>query len=176
MENTITIRVKPTARLKSLALPAIMACSLSMPVFAQATDQASPQPQDSGTKTFGRFQGRHGHGGGAFWRRLNLSDLQKTQMKQIRESYRDRTQPLQQELRAKKQGLRQANQGDTFDEALATRVLTESAALQARLMGERFKMRQEMLALSTPEQKDQFQQMREQHKMKDTERQPSQSQ
>jgi Spy/CpxP family protein refolding chaperone len=40
-------------------------------------------------------------------------------------------------------------------------------------MGERFKMRQEMLALLTPEQKDQLQQMREQHKMKGAERQPS---
>jgi periplasmic protein CpxP/Spy len=176
MENRITTRVKPMARLKSFALPAIMACGLSMPMFAQSTDQASPQPQDSGTRTFGRFHGRHGHGGGAVWQRLSLSDAQKTQMKQIRESYRERTQPLQQELRAKKQGLGQANQGGTFDEALATRVLTESASLQARLMGERFKMRQEMLALLTPEQKNQLQQMREQHKMKDTERQPSQSQ
>jgi protein CpxP len=174
MENiTATItRVKRINRLKSLALPAVMACTLSVSAFAQSADQANPQPQDPGKWTFGRFHGRHGRGGNV-WQQLNLTEAQKTQMKQIRESYGERTQSLRQELRAKKQSLRQANQGNTFNEALATQVLTESAALEARLMGERFKMRHEMLALLTPEQKDQLQQMREQHKMKGAERQPS---
>jgi protein CpxP len=174
MENmtTATARVKRMTRLKSFALPALMACTLAIPsASAQSTDQANPQPQNPGKRTFG-FHGRHGRGGDA-WRRLNLTEAQKTQMKQIRESYRERTQSLHQELRAKKQGLRQANQGDTFNEALATQVLTESAALEARLMGERFKMRLEMLALLTPEQKNQLEQMREPHKMKGTERQSS---
>ena len=103
-------------RLKSFALPAVMACTLSMPAFAQSADQGS-QPQEPGKQSFGRFHGRHGRGGGNVWQRLNLTEAQKTQMKQIRESYRERTQSLHQELRAKKQGLRQANQGDTFNEA-----------------------------------------------------------
>jgi periplasmic protein CpxP/Spy len=175
MENmiTTTTRVKRMTRLKSFVLPAVMACTLSMPAFAQSADQASPQPQDPGKRTFGRFHGRHGRGGGDVWQRLSLTEAQKTQMKQIRESYRERTQSLHQELRAKKQELRQANQGDTFNEALTTQVLTASAALEARLMGERFKMRQEMLALLTPEHKNQLEQIREQHKMKGTERQSS---
>jgi Spy/CpxP family protein refolding chaperone len=101
--------------------------------------------------------------------RLNFTEAQKMQMKQIRESYRERTQSLHQELRAKKQELRQANQGATFNEGLATQVLTESAALEAKLMGERFKMRQEMMALLTPEQKNQLEQRREQHRMKQAE-------
>lgn len=173
MENVIApITVKRINRLKSFALPAIMACTLSVSALAQLTDQANPQPQDPGNSTFGRFHG-HPRWGGDVWQRLNLTETQKTQMKQIRDSYRERTQSLRQELRAKRQGLRQANQGDTFNEALATQVLTESAALEARLMGERFKMRQEMLALLTPQQKDQLQQMREQHKMKGAGRQPA---
>jgi protein CpxP len=143
-----------------------------MPVFAQSADQDG-QPQERGKQGFGRFHGRHGRGGGNAWQQLNLTDAQKTQMKQIRESYRERTQPLHQELRAKRQELRQGNQGGTFNEALTTQVLTESAALEAKLMGERFKMRQEMLALLTPEQKNQLEQLREQHKMKGTERQSS---
>ena len=108
-------------------------------------------------------------GGGGGFERLNLTEAQKTQMKQIRESYRERTQSLHQELRAKKQELRQADQGGTFNEGLATQVLTESAALEAKLMGERFKMRQEMMALLTPEQKNQLEQRREQHRMKQAE-------
>jgi len=174
MEKIIAakIPVKRMTRLKSFALPAVMACTLSMPAFAQSADQASPQLPDPGKRTFGRFHGHHGRGGDV-WRRLSLTEAQKTQMKQIRESYRERTQSLHQELRAKKQNLRQTNQGDTFNEALATQVLTESAPLEARLMGERFKMRQEMLALLTPEQKNQLEQMRERHKMKQAERQSS---
>jgi periplasmic protein CpxP/Spy len=173
METMITrAPVKRMTRLKSFALPAVMACTLTMPAFAQSVDQGS-QPQEPGKQSFGGFHGRHGRGGGDGWQRLNLTEAQKTQMKQIRESYRERTQSLHKELRAKKQELRQANQGETFNEAFATQVLTESAALEAKLMGERFKMRQEMMALLTPEQKNQLEQRREQHKMKRAERQSS---
>jgi Spy/CpxP family protein refolding chaperone len=177
MENIIitTAPVNRMTRLKSFALPTVMACILTMPVLAQSTDQAAPQPQDSGKRTFGKFDGHHGRGGDV-WQRLNLTEAQKTQMKEIRERYHERTQSLRQELRAKRQDLRQANQGDTFNEALAIQVLTESAALEAKLMGERFKMRQEMRALLTPEQNNQLEQMRERHIMKDTERQSFESQ
>ena len=131
-------------------------------LFLEGVEDQSP--------TVDRGSTRHGRGGGDVWQRLSLTEAQKTQMKQIRESYRERTQSLHQELRAKKQEVRQANQGDTFNEALTTKVLTESATLEARLMGERFKMRKEMLALLTPEQKNQLKQLREQHKMKQAER------
>ena len=165
MEKTITL--KRMTRLGSIALPAVMACTLAMPAFAQTSDQGSqPEPEK---QRFGKFHGRHGRGSGGGFERLNLTETQKTQMMQIRESYRDRTQSLQRELRAKRQELRQANQGATFNEGLATQVLTESAALEAKLMGERFKMRQEMMALLTPEQKNQLEQRREQHRMKQAE-------
>jgi len=168
MEKTMTGKtsMKRMARLTSFALPAAMAFTLAMPAFSQ--DQGV-QPQEPGKQRFGGFHGRHGRGGGDGLGRLNLTEDQKTQMKQIRESYRERTQSLRQELRAKRQGLRQANQGATFNEGLATQVLTESAALEAKLMGERFKMRQEMMALLTPEQKNQLEQRREQHRMKQAE-------
>lgn len=174
METMITSSapVKRMTRLKTFVLPAVMACTLAVPAFAQSADQVG-QPQESGKQGFGRFHGRHGRGGGDAWRQLNLTEAQKTQMKQIRESYRERTQSLHQQLRAKKQELRQANQGEAFNEGLATQVLTESAALEAKLMGERFKMRQEMLALLTPEQKNQLEQRREQHRMKQAERKSS---
>ena len=173
MEKTITPKTSPKrmTRLTSFALPAVMACTLVMPAFTQSADQ-SDQPQESGKQRFGRFHGRHGRGGDAL-ERLNLTEAQKTQMKQIRESYRELTQSLHQELRAKKQELRQANEGATFNEGRATQVLTESAALEARLMGERFKMRQEMMALLTPEQKNQLEQRREQHRIKKAERKSS---
>jgi protein CpxP len=174
MEKMVTVKtaMNRIRGLKSLALPALMACSLAMPSLAQSADQGG-QPQESGKGTFGRFHGHRGDGGRDFWQGLNLTEDQKTQMKQIRESYRQRTESLHKELRAKKQELHQANQGETFNESVATRVLTESAPLEAKLMGERFKMRQEMMALLTPEQKNQLEQRREQHKMKGAERKAS---
>ena len=71
-----------------------------------------------------------------------------------------------QELRAKRQELREANSGGTFNEALATQKLQESAGLQAKLMGEQFRMRQEMLSVLTPEQKTQLEQKRAEFKAK----------
>jgi protein CpxP len=96
--------------------------------------------------------------------KLNLTDDQKARMKTIRESFGERTKSLRDQLEAKRQELRQANHGDTFNEALATQKLTESAGLQAKLMGEEFKLRQEMLTILTPEQKTQLDQMRQQFK------------
>ena len=62
--------------------------------------------------------------------------------------------------------MRQANTGGTFNEALATQKLTEEAALKAKLMGEQFKLHQEMLSVLTPEQRTQMEQLREQFKTK----------
>ena len=74
--------------------------------------------------------------GGSF-RQLNLTEDQKTKMKQIRETFAETNKPLREQLRAKRQELRQANEGGTFNEALATQKLTEMASLEAKLMGER---------------------------------------
>jgi len=97
---------------------------------------------------------------------VNLTDDQKAKMKQIGDSFRERTQSLHQQLRAKRQELRQASEGGTFNEALATQKLQESASLEAKLMGEQFRMRQEMLAVLTPEQKTQLEQKRAEFKAK----------
>lgn len=169
MEKMITGRaaVKRITKLASFALSAVMSCALAVPALAQSVESGT---QASGKQRFGGFHGRHGRGGGEIWQQLNLTEAQKTQMKQIRETYKERTQSLHKELRAKRQELNQANQGATFNETLATQVLTESAVLEAKLMGERFKMRQEMTELLTPEQKNQLEQSREQHKMRRAER------
>jgi Spy/CpxP family protein refolding chaperone len=66
--------------------------------------------------------------------------------------------------------LRQASEGGTFNEALATQKLTEAAGLRAKLMGEQFKMRQEMQSVLTAEQKTQLEQKRAEFKAKRGER------
>ena len=161
--------MRKISKLQIMALSALIAVTLAISaILAQSSNGQSDSPKPGeGKGAFGWHGGRHGRGMRfAMFRALNLTDEQKAQMKQIRQSYRERTQPLREELRAKMQGLRQANAGGAFNESLAAQRLTETAGLRAKLMGERFKLRQEMMGALTPEQKTRMEQMREQFRAK----------
>ncbi len=163
-------------RFKTVAIAAISSIALAGSiVFAQTTtpDQSNQQ----GTRTERREGGKHrGHRfggmrrGGGFFRQLNLTDDQKAKMKQIRESFAESNKSLREQLRAKRQELRQASEGGTFNEALATQKLTEIAPLQAKLMAERARLHQEMLSVLTAEQKAQLEQAKAQFKTRRAER------
>jgi periplasmic protein CpxP/Spy len=177
--------MKKLGKLKTLTIASLSAVALAAPIaFAQSTGSTQEDQQVTrgerrgghnkagkgwgGRKGGGQFGGRGIHGG--MFRGIELTEDQKTRMKQISDSFRQRTQALHQELRTKRQDLRQASEGGTFNEALATQKLTETAALQAKLMGERFKMRQEMQSVLTAEQKTQIEQKRAEFKAKRGER------
>ena len=162
-------------RFKTVAIAAISSIALAGSiVFAQTTtpDQSNTQ----GTRTERRAGGKHrGHRWGGMRRgggfgQLNLTEDQKTKMKQIRESFAERNKPVREQLRAKRQELRQASEGGTFNEALATQKLTEMASLEAKLMGERHKLHEEMLSVLTAEQKVQLEQSKAQFKARRGER------
>jgi Spy/CpxP family protein refolding chaperone len=70
--------------------------------------------------------------------------------------------------------LRQASEGGTFNEALATQKLTEMAGLQAKMMGEEFRLHQETLSVLTAEQKAQLDQAKAQFKTRKGERRNNQ--
>ena len=72
--------------------------------------------------------------------------------------------PLFDQLKSKRQELRQASEGGTFNEALATQKLTEMASLEAKAMGERFRLQQETMSVLTAEQKAQLEQSKAQFK------------
>jgi protein CpxP len=107
---------------------------------------------------------------GRAFQALNLTDAQKAQAKQIRESHRDAIVALRNQIKAKRSEIRASEQGGMFNEALAAQKLTEAAAIQAKLMGEKFQIRQQMLAVLTPEQKTKLDQMRTEWKAKKAER------
>jgi len=107
---------------------------------------------------------RAGFGGDRLFARLNLTDDQKAKIKQTRQSFMESNKPLLEQMRSKRQELRQASEGGTFNEALATQKLTDMASLEAKAMGERFKLHQEMLSVLTPEQKAQLEQQKAQFK------------
>ncbi|HET9478472.1 MAG TPA: Spy/CpxP family protein refolding chaperone [Pyrinomonadaceae bacterium] len=161
--------MKKLGRFKMLAIATLSAIALAASIAIAQT-----ATQDQGTGQGARMsQGRRGdhkgHGmrgmrAGGFFKQLNLTEDQKAKMKQIRESFAATNKPLREQLRAKRQELRQAREGGTFNEALATQKLTEIAPLQARLMAERAKLHQEMLSVLTAEQKAQLEQARAQFK------------
>lgn len=173
--------MKKLGKIKTLTIASLSAVALAAPIVMaqststnQDTQQVSRGEGHGHGKGWGDREGRGGRGGwgkgggmrGMMLKGINLNDDQKAKMKQIGQSFRERTQSLHQELRAKRQELRQASEGGTFNEALATQKLQESAILQAKLMGEQFRMRQEMLSVLTSEQKNQLEQKRAEFKAK----------
>ena len=174
--------MKKLGKLHKLAIASLSAIALfaAMAVAQTAQTTQAGQTGEGSQKARGEWHGRHGKrmgghrmggrgwGGmhGAFSKQLNLTDDQKAKMKAIRASFAERNKPLRDELRAKRQELRQASEGGTFNEALATQKLTEMAGLQAKLMGQQFSLRQEMMSVLTPEQKTQLEQQKAQFKAK----------
>ena len=169
--------MKKLGRIQKLAVAGLSALALATPVALAQTAGNEQGQQGARAERHGKDGhggGRHGRrGGGEFggkggghfgggFRGIELTDAQKASMKQLREAFGERTKSLREQLHAKRQELRQAESGTTFNEALATQKLTEAAGLQAKLMAEEFRLRQESLALLTPEQKTQMEQRRQQ--------------
>jgi periplasmic protein CpxP/Spy len=168
--------MKKLGKFKLLAIASLSAIALAASIaVAQSvkTDQGNGQGPRQGWHGRGRGDGEHGGWGGmrgAFLSQLNLTDDQKAKIKQIHQSYGERDKPLREQLRAKRQELRQATEGGTFNEALATQKLTEMSGLEAKLMGEGFKLHQETLSVLTAEQKAQLEQSKAQFKTRRGER------
>jgi protein CpxP len=177
--------MKTLGKFKTLTIASLSAVALAAPIaYAQSTTTSGQETQrvergeghghgkgwgnkeGRGGRDGGEGRGWGGERGGMMFKDLNLTDDQKAKMKQISQNFRERTQSLQQGLRAKRQELRQASEGGTFNETLATQKLQESASLEAKLMGEQFRMRQEMQSVLTPEQKTQMEQKRAEFKAK----------
>jgi protein CpxP len=161
--------MKKLGKIQTLAIASLSVIALATPVvLAQSgnTGTEGQQSQADGAKRgFGHRGGRGGRGGhrgfrggkgGMMFRGLNLSEAQKAQMKQISESFRQRIAPLREQMKAQHGQGRGFKNGETFNEAEATQRMIAAAPLRAKLMGESFKMRQELLAVLTPEQKTQL--------------------
>ena len=155
--------MRKPGKVKLLAIASLSAVVLAASIAVAQSVKTETQ-DGNGSRRGGHGEGmKRGHrGGGALFNRLNLTDDQKARLKQIRESFASTNKPLHEQLRAKRQELRQLNEGGTFNEALATQKLKESAALQAKVMGARFQLHQEMLSVLTAEQKAQLDQLKAQ--------------
>jgi periplasmic protein CpxP/Spy len=158
--------MKKLGKVKVLAIASLSAVVLAASIAVAQSVKTEGQGDKGGRRGWQGEGMKHGghRGGDRLFSRLNLTDDQKTKLKQIRESFATTNKPLMQQLRAKRQELRQASEGGTFNEALATQKLTEAAGLEAKLMGARFQLRQQELTVLTAEQKAQLDQMKAQFK------------
>ena len=155
-------------RIKTFAIATASAIALAASIAVAQTVTTN-----QGTQQGPRAEHRGGRGGnkgwggmreGGFFKQLNLTEDQKAKIKQIRETFAQSNKPLRDQVRAKRQELRQASEGGTFNEALATQKLTEIAPLEAKLMSEQHKLHEQMLSVLTAEQKAQLEQSRAQFK------------
>ena len=149
--------MKKLGKFKLLAIASLSAVVLVVGSIAVAQTVRTHRGQGSRGARMGR-----GFGGDRLFARLNLTDDQKAKIKQTRQSFMESNKPLFEQLRSKRQELRQSSEGGTFNEALATQKLTEMAGLQAKLMGARIQLRQQMLSVLKPEQKTQLDQLKAQ--------------
>ena len=159
--------MKRLGKIQTFAIAAVAGLALATPFAIAQTGGGDAQGKDHGKR--GEWGGRRGGGGdhrgggrfgGGMFRGIDLTEEQKTRLQQIHQSFGESTRALREQLRAKHDEVRQAGEGNTFNEQLAAQKLTEAAALQARLMGEEFRMRQESLSVLTAEQKAQLEQRR----------------
>lgn len=124
-------------------------------IFAQKGGQ-------EGKHGFGKRGHRGGHG--FFLRGLDLTDEQKAQVKQIMEASKEKTKAVREQLKANHQKLDELTANGAFDEAQVTAIANSQGALQAQMIVEKERVKTQIFAILTDEQKAEAAQMKEQMK------------
>jgi Spy/CpxP family protein refolding chaperone len=96
--------------------------------------------------------GWHGRGEMMF-HALNLTDEQKTQVKQIMDASKAKVEPIREQLKANHEKLEAATANGAFDEAQVTTIANEQAGLASQLIVERERAKSQVFALLTDDQK-----------------------
>jgi len=101
-----------------------------------------------------KFGKRGHHGGGMMLRGVDLTEAQKTQVKELMEGNRAKVKPLRESMKANRQKLHEATANGKFDETLVQALATEQANLSAQMLVERTRVKSQIFGLLTQEQKD----------------------
>lgn len=138
----------------------IILATILMALAAGLAATASAQHRGMG---FGRNNGwmlKH------MTKQLNLTDAQQTQIKGIMADEKTKIKPMMQQLRQNQQG-EDANVNGSFDENQARTFASKQAQLMTDLIVEKERMRSQVYAVLTPEQRQkalQLMQERQQHR------------
>ena len=142
-----------------VALIAIVTLALgAVFVSAQKSDHKG------GHEGRGFKRGGHHRGGGMMLRGLDLTDAQKTQVKEIMDASKAKVQPLRASMKANREKLRLATENGKFDEAQVLSIANENASVSAQLLVERQRTKAQIFNILTPEQREKSAQMKSQMK------------
>ncbi len=114
--------------------------------------------------------GLHRRGFGRIAKQLNLTDVQKEQMKQIKETSKAKIQPLRESMKSIRQQISAATADGKFDEAQVQNLATQQANITAQLTVEKERAKSQMHAVLTSEQQAQAKVLKEEMKDKFKER------
>jgi Spy/CpxP family protein refolding chaperone len=103
-----------------------------------------------------------GFGPGLFGLRAELSDAQREQVRAVMERHEDETRPLREQHRAAQLALEDAIVADSIDEATIRQKSAELSSVATELAVVRARIHAEVMALLTPEQRQQVQERRTQ--------------
>lgn len=97
--------------------------------------------------------------GAPLFSQLQLTDAQRSDLKNIFANSRETIRPLMEQLREKQAALRQSSEG-SFDEAAVRAQAQDIASIQAQLIVERAQIRNQVLGVLTDEQKARLSELR----------------
>ncbi|HUF04478.1 MAG TPA: Spy/CpxP family protein refolding chaperone [Aridibacter sp.] len=100
--------------------------------------------------------------GGRMFRHLDLTDAQKEQMKAIRQASRENTKGLRENSRNVGKQLSELGTDGTFDQGAVEMLAAKQADIQKQVIIERQKVKAQMFAVLTPDQKAKFAEMKAQ--------------
>ena len=114
----------------------------------------------------GKFKRGFGHlgGFGRLAKKLNLTDAQKEQVKQIMEASKAKIQPLKENMKSIHQQMESATADGKFDEAQVQALATQQANIMAQMIVEKERIKSQFFAILTPEQQAQAKQLKQQMK------------
>jgi protein CpxP len=139
---------------KSFFVVTVLTAALVSGLFFQTAQVNAAPAGDSPRMERGE---RHEKGGEHFLARmtevLNLSPEQQEKIKAIMAEHRNKVAPLRQSLDENRDKLRQAAKADTFDEAAVRSLAASQSAAKTELMVERARMKNQIHAVLTPEQR-----------------------
>jgi protein CpxP len=145
---------------KTIAILSIAAILVIGGVFAIA--------QRAGHKGFAGRGTRGEQAAMMMLRRLDLTDQQQAQVKQILEDNKGAVEPIREQLKANHEKL--ADMKGTFDEAQVSQIAKSQGDLTAQLIVVRQKVRSQIFAILTDEQKAKADQLRQTMKQRFQER------
>ena len=140
-------------RQSAIALMIVSSTGLGVPlVAAQAEEAITTEGQQQKTVSLGKR--RHGDSMPRWAVALDLTDVQKGQIKELVQKERQAKAPLMQQIREGKHQIQEATQVGTFNEEAVRLLMKHQAELRTELMISRIKLRGKIFVLLTPEQQN----------------------